>query len=96
MSWWNRLFPKSKLSLDVPCGHWAYLAACVAEAAGYEVTICVGPSKRGIPHAQAQARIDGKLEWLTVRGRKVEVGEREIAHIEQRHTPSVFWACWVP
>jgi len=65
MGWFRNLFSKSKWSASPLCGHWAYLAADVAQVAGLYSEVCTGPHiDTGRPHAQARAIIEGKMEWI--------------------------------
>ena len=92
---------KKQWSLKPLCGHWAMLAAQVAQDAGLYVEVCTGPHIRGgRPHAQARAsslRITGLAEgwiWLGVRGREVTIVPGELAEVDGAHTITKFEACW--
>ena len=94
MSFWSRIFGPS-WSLPIPCGYWAYVAASVAQDNGLEATVCTGPHiKTGRSHAQAQAILDGNLEWIGVEGRRVVKAKGELVRIIRRDTPSVFLYSW--
>ena len=84
-----------KWSLKPLCGHWALMAAQVAQDAGLYVEVCVGPHiKSGRPHAQAKALVEGRMEWIGVYGREVTRIPCELAEVAGAHTPSEFMLCW--
>ena len=87
---------KKQWSIKPLCGHWAMLAAQVAQDAGLYVEVCTGPHiKGGRPHAQARAMVvEDEMDWIGVRGREVTIVPCELAEVDGAHTITIFEACW--
>ena len=58
------------------CRHKAIFCASVMRES-YPVRIVTGLNPRGIRHAQAQAQVNKKWEWLTMRGDEVYIGKQD-------------------
>lgn len=60
------------------CGSYSIYQAHVMTIRGYDTRIAITPTEKpGIYHAQAQALINGKWEWLKSDYAPVIVGEKE-------------------
>ena len=60
------------------CRHKAIFCASVMRE-HHPVRIVTGLNPQGVRHAQAQAHVNSKWEWLVMRGDEVYIGSREYA-----------------
>ena len=63
-------------TMNAKCRHKAIFCASIMRES-YPVRIVTGLNPQGIRHAQAQARVNDRWEWLVMRGDGVYVGKQE-------------------
>jgi len=71
-------------TMSAKCRHKAIFCASIMRES-YPVRIVTGLNPQGIRHAQAQAQVNKKWEWLVMRGDEVYVGKQEYTFTDIYH-----------